>query len=70
MTFLFHKPNNSHTHTNQNWDAWLKKRGNRGKKYRIPPNKNNRQKHKRKEPREAQSYQKTKDKMAIGNPHM
>ena len=35
----------------------------------MPPNKNNRQKHKGKEPMEAQSYQKTKDKMAIENLH-
>ena len=31
--------------------------------------KNNRNKHKGKEPKEAHSYQKTKNKMAIGNPH-
>ena len=35
----------------------------------MPPNKNNRQKHKGKEPMEAQSDQKTKDKMAIENLH-
>ena len=43
----------------------LKKKKETGKKYRIPLNKNN--KHKE-EPMEAQSYQKTKDKMAIENP--
>ena len=38
--------------------------------YGIPPNKSNREKHKEKEPMEAQNYLKTKDKMAIGNPHV
>ena len=41
------------------------KRGNRGKKYGMPQNKNNRQKHKGKEPMEAQNYQEIKDKVAI-----
>ena len=40
----------------------------RGKDYGIPPNKNNKQK-KGKGPMEAYSYQKTKDKIAIGNHH-
>ena len=35
----------------------------------MPPNKSNRQNHKGKEPMEAQSYQKTKDKIAIGKSH-
>ena len=38
------------------------------KKYGIPPNKNNRQ-NTGKEPMEAQSCQKRKDKRAIRNPH-
>ena len=57
-------------HTNkQTPDTQLTKRGNKGKEYVIPPNKNNRHKHKGKEQLEAQNYQKTKDKMAIGNLH-
>ena len=47
----------------------LKKRKQRKKRYRIPPDKNNRQNRKGKESVEAQSYQKTKDKMGIENPH-
>ena len=52
--------------TNPKWRHITFKKGrNRGKKCGIPPNKNN----KGKEPIEAQSYQKTRDKIAIGNPH-
>ena len=54
--------------TTKNETIALKKRGNWEKRYGIPPNKNV-EKYKGKEPMEAQSYQKTKDKMAIRNPH-
>ena len=47
----------------------LKKKKQRGKNHRIPPNQYNRQKHKEKETMETQSYQKTKNKMTIGKPH-
>ena len=65
MKVSFNKPNGNYTHTQRY--ITLKKRQYRGKKYRILPNKNNRQKHKGKKPIDAQSYQKTKDKIAIRN---
>lgn len=49
------------THKNTESKIHHKKRGIRRKKYGIPPNKNNGQKHKGKEPMEAQSSQKIKD---------
>ena len=55
--------------TKQNGDTQYTKRKNRGWKLGIPSNKYITQKHKEKETIEAESYQKRKDKMAIGNPH-
>ena len=59
----------THTHTHTHTTYNFKKRGNKGRTYGIPPNRTNRQKHSGKETMEALSYQKAKDKMAIGNPH-
>ena len=69
QNFLFLIPNGNHTQKPKTETHNLKKRRNRGKKNGIPPNKNNRQKHRGKEPMETQSYQESKDKKDIGNPH-
>ena len=53
------------THKNPQTEAQSFKKRKQGK-HGIPPNKINKWKHKAKELMEAQSYQKTKDKMAIG----
>ena len=66
--FLFNKPNGNHTKT-QNRGTQLKNRGNRGKKHGIPQNKINREKNEGKTLMEAQSYQKTENKVTIRHPH-